>query len=101
MGDFISSLTDDTLARLESAFAECHRAEAIRLLTDDCTSESMHLSSDCEASVERCRIAAIKLSEGTLKGLVDAICLAQTDYRDLLMAAGFGEDVLAHLEWWP
>jgi hypothetical protein len=81
MVDFMSSLTVDTLARLEIAFAKCHRAEAIRLLTDDCTSESMHFSSDCEASVERCRIAVIKLSEGTSEGLVDSICLAQTDYQ--------------------
>ena len=31
--------------------------------------------------------------------LYDAIALAQTDWRDLLVAAGFGDDVQAHKDW--
>jgi len=32
-------------------------------------------------------------------GLEAAIELANTDWRDLLMAAGFGEDLNAHQKW--
>jgi len=30
---------------------------------------------------------------------LDAIRLAETDWRDALMAAGFGEDLQAHIAW--
>ncbi len=38
---------------------------------------------------------------GQLDKLEEAIKLAQIDWRDLLMAAGFGHDVEAHLKWLP
>jgi hypothetical protein len=97
----MTPLTDPTLTRLVRLFKECDRAEAIRLLTEDCTAKSMHFSSEKESEVERCRFAALKLSGGRLDALVDAIALAQTDYRDLLMAADFGDDIYAHLKWMP
>lgn len=34
-----------------------------------------------------------------MEGLVHAVAEAQTDYRDLLMAAGFGLDVEEHVKW--
>jgi hypothetical protein len=43
--------------------------------------------------MERVRFAVLKLSGGDLEKLRKAIKLAQTDWRDLLMAAGFGHDV--------
>ncbi len=51
--------------------------------------------------MERLRFAAIKLSKGELNTLLDAIVLAQTDWRDLLVAAGFANDVHAHQSWLP
>jgi hypothetical protein len=50
---------------------------------------------------ERCQIAAIKCSDGRIDRLVSAIDQASIDYRDLLMAAGFGHDMFAHLHWTP
>jgi hypothetical protein len=49
---------------------------------------------------ERLRFAALRLSRGDLTGLADAIKLGNTDWRDLLMAADFG-DVDAHSVWVP
>ena len=49
-----------------------------------------------EAALERLQFAALKLSEGNLDKLDRAVALANRDWRDLLMAAGFGEDVDAH-----
>lgn len=97
----MSSLTNLTRTRVDRLCKEGDRAEATRLLMDDCTAASMHFSSEQVALVERCHFAVLKLSHGSLDKLSDAICLAQTDFRDLLMAAGFGEDISAHLNWLP
>ena len=51
--------------------------------------------------LERVRFAALKLCEGSLAGLESAVELANIDWRDLLMGAGFGEDVNAHKQWFP
>ena len=45
--------------------------------------------------------AGLKLSGGDLSKLQAAIALAQVDWRDVLMGAGFGEDVSAHRAWRP
>ena len=49
--------------------------------------------------MERVRFAAIKLSEGDIHKLQEAIVDARIDWRDLLMAAGFGSEVDAHTTW--
>ncbi len=51
--------------------------------------------------LERIRFAALKLSNGSLAELTRAVEIAQTDWRDVLVAAGFGHDVRAHLAWFP
>jgi hypothetical protein len=48
---------------------------------------------------ERVRIAALRLSRGEVGQLQDAIRLGMTDWRDLLVAAGFADDVHAHEQW--
>ena len=51
--------------------------------------------------VERIRFAVLKLSHGDLNALGRAIDLAKRDWRDVLVAAGFGDDIKAHESWWP
>jgi hypothetical protein len=53
------------------------------------------------ASFDRIRFAVLKLSGGDLERLKREIDGANCDWRDTLMAAGFGEDVHAHFEWDP
>jgi hypothetical protein len=48
---------------------------------------------------ERLCFAAIKLGDGSLETLRQAVELGRTDYRDLLMAADFGHDIQAHETW--
>jgi hypothetical protein len=50
---------------------------------------------------ERLRSAALRVSHGDLRALADAIALGQADWRDLLVAAGFADDLHAHEEWTP
>jgi hypothetical protein len=51
--------------------------------------------------LDRLRFAVLKLSEGSIDKFEAALTLAKTDWRDLLMCAGFGEDVNAHRRWVP
>ena len=53
------------------------------------------------ASFDRIRFAVLKLSGGDLERLKREIDGAHYDWRDTLMAAGFGEDIHAHLKWDP
>src|SRR5687768_5968991 len=48
---------------------------------------------------ERILFAVLKLSKGDLKKLREAIELARFDWRDALMAAGFGHDIHQHERW--
>lgn len=50
---------------------------------------------------ERLRFAALRLSHGDLRALEEAITLGQADWRDLLVAAGFADDLHAHEQWTP
>ena len=58
----------------------------------------------CETSgpedLERIRFAVLKLSNGDINELDRAIDLANIDWRDLFMAAGFGRDLDAHNAWY-
>ncbi len=82
-------------------FAEAEREEARRLLQDDCADNLFGMQVATPEHLERIRYAALKLSKGSIPGLVDAIVLAQTDWRDLLVVAEFAEDIRAHESWLP
>ena len=71
------------------------------MLRDECGNNLPLMKDKDETALERLRFAALKLSQGELNKLLDAVILAQTDWRDLLVAAGFADDVQAHLSWLP
>jgi hypothetical protein len=50
---------------------------------------------------ERFQFAALKLGKGKLDKPDRAVTLAKRDWRDLLVAAGFAEDISAHMSWLP
>lgn len=52
-------------------------------------------------NLERIRFAALRVRKGSLLLLSEALTLAEVDWRDLLVAAGFAEDPTAHLRWSP
>lgn len=58
----------------------------------------------CESAnsedMQRIRFAVIRLLYERGMKESDVLNLARTDWRDLLMAAGFGYDVRAHLLWY-
>ena len=94
-------LSPATRSRLNSLFSHADRDEAEQLLVELC---SLNLPGSEDATstlLERVRFGALKLSEGQTSMLCSAIELANTDWRDLLVAAGFADDVNEHLSWFP
>jgi hypothetical protein len=92
----ISPLVRRHILRL---FEPAQQREVARLLRDDCAAALSDSKTASPKSVERIQCAALKASGGKLDKLYDAIALAQTDWRDLLVAAGFANDPRAHLDW--
>ena len=84
-----SGLNAETIQRVDILFPEVNRERAKELLAQLTCKET-----------ERLQFAALKYSDGRLDYLDNAVKLGNLDFRDLLMAVGFGE-VDAHLRWQP
>jgi hypothetical protein len=95
-------LSTATRRHIATLFPLADAEEAADLLARECAENlpliGRHATPE---SLERFRFAALRLSAGSLAGLRDAIALAKVDWRDLLVAAGFGHDVRAHEVWQP
>jgi hypothetical protein len=67
------------------------------LLTEECGPKLTRFP----VLLDRIRYAVLKLSKGDLAELRKAIRVAQHDWRDALVWAGFGQSLTAHESWWP
>jgi len=94
-------LTPETEQRIDLLFPPEHRDTVRKLLLGECGNNLPFLEKIDSIAMDRFRFAALKLSGGDLKKLRDALALAKADWRDLLMAAGFGSDIDAHKTWLP
>ena len=92
----LSPATEERLARV---FPPELRQEAARLLKEECGNNLPFCESMDEVRMERIRFAVLKLSAGDLEKLKVWVKDAQHDWRDVLMDAGFGEDIKAHERW--
>ena len=92
-------LSPRTTALVESIFTLEDVEEACQSLEQDCGNNLPGCSDSDEYRLERLRFAAIKVSQGNMSKLHEAIHEAQIDWRDLLMEAGFGYDVNEHETW--
>jgi hypothetical protein len=97
----MTELSLTTRARVAALFRHEEVAEAERLLVEECADNLPLVARADPSSLEQLRFAAIRLSGGDLQRLRDAIRLARTDWRDLLVAADFAEDSHAHETWQP
>lgn len=52
------------------------------------------------AQIERIQFALLRLSEGEWDKLDQALAVAAQDWRDVLVAAGFGSSLEAHERWY-
>ena len=76
------------------------RIQARAKLAHECGNNIPSCETSRPEQMDRIRFAAIKLSDGDLEKLDRAIALAKTDWRDLLMAADFGQDIDQHNKWY-
>lgn len=97
----MTPLSAEARRRLEALFPETSRAAAATLLEERCGAAlplSRGVSSD---SFDRIRFAVLKLSRGDLARLRLQVDAASRDWRDVLVAAGFADDIYAHRSWFP
>jgi hypothetical protein len=94
-------LSPDTWARVEAVFAPDTRDRVRRLLEEECADNLPFCERLDPFGLERLRFAVLKLSAGDVDRLRREIEQAKRDWRDTLMAAGFGTDLTAHERWTP
>ena len=94
-------LSPETLKRLEVLFSSEQQAAARVLLENQCADNLPFCERSDRFALERIRFAVLKLSAGSLSRLEAEIAQAKRDWRDTLMAAGFGHDIGAHQRWFP
>ena len=86
--------------RIVALFGEGDVAQAERLL-GHCTDNPLLLADVERQGADRLILAMIRLSDGSLERLQEAIALFRRDWRDLLVASGFADDIHAHEKWQP
>ena len=94
-------LSPDTRSRVEVLFAPDQVEAARAALENECANNLPFCEGLDMFALERVRFAVLKLSAGNLENLQREIEQAKRDWRDTLMAAGFGHDVNAHSRWFP
>jgi hypothetical protein len=93
-------LSAETKRRIEILVSEHEAPEVGELLLNEVGNNLPLLGELDEFRLERFRFAVLNVSAGNIEKLKDAIKLAKADWRDLLMAAGFGE-LETHKSWLP
>src|SRR4051812_36803510 len=94
-------LSAGTRLRIEALFPIEERVGVAELLTREC-GDNLPLTDHAQDDFwDRIHFAVLKLSSGDLKKLQEAIEGAKYDWRDTLVAAGFGESVTVHRTWFP
>jgi hypothetical protein len=73
--------------------------EVADLLGRECGRNLPLMSDANERSLERVQLAALKIGNGDIDALFEAIRIAQIDWRDVLVAAEFAASLTAHTEW--
>lgn len=96
----MSELSPKTNRIVNILFKSREAKEVSDMLENDCGTESLGCDGWSPEQMDRIRFAVLKLGNEKQGGLDAAIDLANTDWRDLLMAAGFGKDLNAHEEWY-
>jgi len=93
----LSPATWDLVQRM---FPAKEQAQAAGLLVDECGNNLPFMENETEEGLERIRFAVLKLSRGKMEKLGYWVEYTQLDWRDTLMAAGFGNWLFAHQIWY-
>lgn len=93
------SLSPRTVRCIAALFPAEQAAEVCRLLSTECGAALPFAETLGADGIERIRLAVLKLSRGSVLELRSTVEVARRDWRDVLVAAGFGNDPVAHLAW--
>lgn len=94
-------LTQPTEERIAWLFVPADQNMVRTILRDECGNNLPLYPTSSEQEVERIRFAVLKLSAGSVDKLQEAVRLAKTDWRDVLLYAGFANHPTAHTSWMP
>ena len=94
-------LSPETRRKLKRVFREEDQGDAKRLLVNECADNLPLAGNTDEFKSERIRFAVMRLSKGNIEDLKNQIHAAQQDWRDVLLAAGFANNVDEHKRWNP
>jgi hypothetical protein len=92
-------LSERTLLIVQRMFGALQQEYVADVLLLECGNNLPLLENQDQRGLERVRFAVLKLSNGDLDAFLQAIRDAQCDWRDILVAAGFADDVAAHDRW--
>ena len=95
----IEGLTDITQKLVDIIYFKSQKTIVINILNNECGNNLPLCEDWTSKQLERIRFAVIKLSEGQLDKFQYAVKLANIDWRDLLVEAGFAHDINYHNEW--
>jgi hypothetical protein len=94
----LSSLTK---TRVSEVFRADEVKAAADLLEAECGDNLPFMQGATAEELERIRLAVLRVSQGEMVRLESACKVAKVDWREVLVAAGFGQDAGAHLSWVP
>ena len=94
-------LSHETQRRVAALFQGPEREMATELLVTQCADNLPLWVNTDQVGLERIQFAVLKMSQGDLGALRKAVALAQVDWRDVLVAAGFATSIKAHESWMP
>jgi hypothetical protein len=92
-------LSPATWEKIQQVFSPEHQADAASTLVNECGNNLPFCKNKDQYGLERIRFAVLKLSDGDMGTLRYWVDIAKVDWRDVLMAAGFGHSPTAHKEW--
>ena len=92
-------LSTRTNAVADVLFDEPMRSHVKRTLLDSVSENIPFCDDETPEGMDRIRFSIMKLTDENSDNFAMAVELAQTDWRDLFMAAGFGHDANEHNNW--
>ncbi len=98
-GGPVVPLTPLLAAKLDKLFSGADRDIARRMLEQECGFNLPLIQGQGEIGIERTRAGALKCSEGRLDKLRYWVDMAKIDWRDAMVAGGFGHSVTEHQRW--
>jgi hypothetical protein len=97
----VIELSEPTWARIRALFPADRQDAVARSLRERCGDNLPLVDATYAPLAERIRFAVLKLSAGDDAALDRHLRMAAVDWRDVLVAAGFGNDTRAHMDWMP